>query len=227
MMNFLRKFRPNSFEEVAAAIALFRPGPMQNIDHFIKRKRGLEKIEYIHPDLEPILKSTYGIIVYQEQIMQIARLLAGYTYGEADVLRRAMSKKKEEVLIREKDKFIKQSTARGYTEKVATEVYDLILKFASYGFNRAHSVAYSMIAYKMAYLKAHYTKHFMKSLLSMVIGSEVKTKEYSYECKLNHITLLPPDINLSGKEYQIEKSGIRYPFSSIKNIGGSVVSILL
>lgn len=227
MMNFLRKFRPNSFEEVAAAIALFRPGPMQNIDHFIKRKRGLEKIEYIHPDLEPILKSTYGIIVYQEQIMQIARLLAGYTYGEADVLRRAMSKKKEEVLIREKDKFIKQSIARGYTEEVATEVYDLILKFASYGFNRAHSVAYSMIAYKMAYLKAHYTQHFMKSLLSMVIGSEVKTKEYSYECKLNHITLLPPDINLSGKEYQIEKSGIRYPFSSIKNIGGSVVSILL
>lgn len=227
MINFLKKFKPNSFEEIAAAIALFRPGPMHNIDHFIRRKRGLEKIEYLHPDLEPILKSTYGIIIYQEQIMQIARTLAGYTYAQADVLRRAMSKKKESILLSLRDQFIASSMKRGYTEEVATSVYGLILKFADYGFNRAHSVAYSIISYKMAYLKAHYKAHFMKALLSMVIGSEIKTKEYSYECKRNHTRLLAPDVNASTNTYEIEADGIRYPLSSIKNIGNSVVTTIL
>ena len=180
MINFLNKFRPNSFDDVVAAIALFRPGPMNNIDTYINRKKGLEQIDYIHDDLKPILSSTYGIIIYQEQIMQIASVMAGYSLAEADVLRKAMSKKKEDILIKEKDKFINNSIKRGYTKEISEKVYELVLKFASYGFNKAHSVSYAMIAYKMAYLKAHYYSVFMKNLLSMVIGSDIKTNEYTF-----------------------------------------------
>ncbi len=227
MMNFLRKFKPNNFEEVSAAVALFRPGPMNNIDIYINRKRGLDKIEYYHKDLEKILEPTYGVIIYQEQIMQIASTMAGYSLGEADVLRRAMSKKKEDILIKEKNKFVTRSIERGYNKLISEKVYDLIMKFAAYGFNRAHSVAYAIIAYKMAYLKANYPNYFMKSLLSMVIGSDIKTKEYIYECKLNNITILKPDINLSALEYQIEDLGIRYPLTNIKNVGINAVNMIL
>ena len=227
MMNFLRKFKPTTFEDVVASIALFRPGPMNNIDSYIKRKNGTEKIDYIDSSLKDILKPTYGIIIYQEQIMQIANVMAGYSFGEADILRRAMSKKKESILIAEKDKFINQSVKRGYSLDIATKVYDLILKFASYGFNRAHSVAYSIIAYKMAYLKAHYPNLFMKSLLTMNIGSETKTKEYIYECKMNDIKILPPDINLSSDKFIVEGDSIRYPLTGIKSIGTNVISYIL
>lgn len=227
MKNFLRKFKPNSFDEVAAAIALFRPGPMDNIDTFIKRKRGLEKIEYLDPSLEPILKSTFGIIVYQEQIMQIAVTMAGYTLAEADILRTAMSKKKEKILRKEQERFISQSIKRGYSREVATNTYHSILKFASYGFNKSHSVVYAMVAYRMAYLKAHYPKYFFASLLSNAIGSSTKTKEYIYESKLNHIDILKPDINFSDKNYKIEEIGIRYPLSNIKNVGESAIKWIL
>lgn len=218
MMNFLRKFRPNTFEDIVAALALFRPGPMNNIDSYIKRKQGQEAIDYIDEALVSILKPTYGIIVYQEQIMQIASVLAGYSLAEADVLRKAMSKKKESVLLEEKDKFINNSLQRGYSKEVATKVYDLILKFASYGFNRAHSVSYAMISYKMAYLKAHYPLIFMKHLLSLVIGSEIKTKEYLNLCR-EQIDIIHPDINLSDKDYQIINGQIIYPLTNIKNVG--------
>lgn len=227
MMNFLRKLKPNNFEDVSSAIALFRPGPMDNIDLYIKRKKEKENIDYYHPNLKPILEPTYGIIVYQEQIMQIANIMAGYSLGEADVLRRAMSKKKEDVLISERNKFIQRSNNLGYTLEVGNKVYDLIVKFAAYGFNRAHSVAYSIISYKMAYLKANYPKYFMKSLLSMVIGSEIKTKEYIYEARLNNIDILKPDINLSDEYYKIEEFGIRYPIANIKNIGINGVKTII
>lgn len=227
MMNFLRKLKASTFEDVAAAVALFRPGPMDNIDLYIRRKHNLEEINYFHPNLKPILEPTYGVIIYQEQIMQIATTMAGYTLGEADVLRRAMSKKKEAVLLQEKEKFIAQSIKLGYSLEVASEVFNLILKFAAYGFNRAHAVAYSMIAYQMAYLKAHYPKYFMKSLLSMVIGSEVKTKEYIYECRLNNINILKPDIGISKAYYTIEELGIRYPLSNIKGLGSTAVKAIL
>ncbi|MCI9233541.1 MAG: DNA polymerase III subunit alpha [Bacilli bacterium] len=226
MKNFLRKFRPTTFEDLFAALALYRPGPMNNIDSYIKRKHGKEKINYLHPDLKPILENTYGIIVYQEQIMTIANIMAGYTLGEADILRRAMSKKKEDVLLKEKERFIKRSVEREYEEEIATKVYDLILKFADYGFNRAHSVAYAMISYRMAYLKAHYPLYFMKHLLNMHIGS-IKTKDYIYECKINHIEILKPDINQSGKEYIVEKDGVRFPLSNIKNLGINAVNTIL
>ena len=223
MMNFLSKFKPNTFEDIFAALALFRPGPMQNIDSYIKRKQGKEKIDYIDPSLMNILKPTYGIIVYQEQIMQIANIMASYSLGEADILRRAMSKKKADVLIKEKEKFVSRSIKNGYSEDVAIKVYELILKFASYGFNRSHSVAYAFVAYKMAYLKAHYPLIFMKNLLSNFLNNESKTREYIYECKLKNINVLKPDINYSMSYYNIENDSIRYPLTGIKGIGESLV----
>ena len=219
MINFLRKLKPTTFEDLFAAIALYRPGPMENIDTYIKRRKGIEKVTYLHPDLEKILKSTYGIIIYQEQIMQIAVLMAGYTMGEADVLRSAMSKKKEDVLLKEKDKFINGCINKGYSEEIAKKVYELILKFASYGFNRSHSVVYSIIAYKMAYLKYYYPKEFMCALLSSVIGSDFKTKEYVFECKASKINVLKPNINESFDNYKVVSNGIIYPFTIIKNVG--------
>lgn len=227
MKNFLRKFKPNTFEEIVSAIALYRPGPMENIDSFIKRKRGEETIDYIHEDLIPILKPTYGIIVYQEQIMQIAIIMAGFSYGEADILRRAMSKKKEQVLLEQKDKFIRQSIQKGYEKETVLKVYELILKFASYGFPRAHSVSYSMISYKFAYLKAHYPAYFMKSLLGSVIGNETKTNEYIYECKVNQIEILKPSVQESIQVYKIENDKIRFPLTGIKNVGNMAVKMLV
>lgn len=223
MMNFLSKFKPTTFEDIFAALALFRPGPMHNIDSYIKRKQGKEKIDYLDPSLENVLKLTYGIIVYQEQIMQIANIMASYTLGEADILRRAMSKKKADVLIKEREKFITRSIGNGYSEEIATKVYELIFKFASYGFNRSHSVAYALVAYKMAYLKAHYPLVFMKQLLSSFLNNESKTREYVYECKLNNINILKPDINYSIEIYNIENEKIRYPLTGIKGIGESLV----
>ena len=217
MINFLKKFKISSFDDIVAAIALFRPGPMQNIVTYIKRKNGLEKYEIIKP-LEPILKSTYGIIIYQEQIMQIAHILANYSLAEADLLRKAMSKKKEDILLKEKDKFINQTIQNGYTKEVATDIYNLILKFASYGFNKAHSVSYALVSYKMAYLKAHYYPIFMKHLLSMVIGSEIKTREYINMCK-DKIEVLKPDINISDIDYIIKDNKLIYPLTNIKNVG--------
>lgn len=227
MINFLRKFQITNFEDIVAALALYRPGPMNNIDTYIKRKKGLEKIDYLHEDLVNILKPTYGILIYQEQIMQVANVLANYSLGEADVLRRAMSKKKENILLEEKDKFISRTIANGYSEYLAIKVYELILKFASYGFNRSHSVGYGIIAYKMAYLKAHYSKYFMRCLLTNDIGSSIKTKEYINECKKNNINILSPDINKSSKIYKIEEEGIRYPINNIKGIGENIIDNIL
>ena len=227
MLNFLRKFKPTTFEDIVASIALFRPGPMKNIDLYIRRKRGLEKIDYLDPSLENILKPTYGIIVYQEQIMKIANIMADYSLGEDDILRRAMSKKKEDILLKEKDKFIQRSVNKGYSSSVALKVYNLILKFASYGFNRAHSVAYSIIAYKMAYLKYYYPNIFLKNILSNVMGSSSDTKKYIYEAKLNNIKILNPNINLSTRNYEIEKDIIIYPLTGIKNVGENAVQTIL
>lgn len=227
MMNFLQKLKPNSFEDVVAALALYRPGPMGNIDHYIRRKQGKEKIDYFHDDLVPILKPTYGILIYQEQIMQVANVMAGYSLGEADVLRRAMSKKKEEVLLKERKKFISRSIQKGYSEELSNTIYDLILKFADYGFNRSHSVAYAVISIKMAYLKAYYPAYFMKSLLTESIGKSIDTKDYIYECKLNHLEVLKPDINFSNYEYIVDGTKIRFPLTGIKNCGESAVRNIL
>ncbi len=219
MINFLRKLKVNCMDDIFAAIALFRPGPMKNIPTYINRKNGKEKIDYIDSSLEPILKSTYGIMIYQEQIMQIARVMADYTLGEADILRKAMSKKKIDILLKEKETFKNRALNKGYNEELVDKVYELMLKFAEYGFNKSHSIGYSIVAYKMAYLKAHYPKEFITYLLSMEMNDDSKTKQYIYEAKKNNIDILKPDINLSDKKYKIEQNGIRYPISNIKNVG--------
>ncbi len=227
MIKFLQKLKPANFADVYAAIALFRPGPMNNIGVFIERKRKQAKINYYHSDLEPILKPTYGIIVYQEQIMQIANLMGGYSMAEADVLRKAMSKKKKDLLIKEQEKFIKNAVKRGYSEKVAQEIFALILRFAEYGFNKAHSVSYAMISYKMAYLKAHYTALFLATLLNHAIGSDVKTKEYINECRTFGVNIIKPDVNKSGKTYQVKHEKIMLPLIMIKNVSQAVVDVLI
>jgi len=219
MKNLLRKLKPTTFSDLVASVALFRPGPMNNIDSFVNRKLGREKITYLHPDLEPILKETYGIIVYQEQVMQILVKIGGYSYAEADNIRRAMSKKKEEIMREDKLHFIDQAVKLGYFKNIAEEIYNLILKFANYGFNKAHSVSYALIGYQMAYLKANYPLYFITNLLNMSIGSEIKTKEYIMEAKKKNIQILKPNINLSGNSYIIKENSLMLPLSSIKNLG--------
>ncbi len=219
MRNFLKKLKPSNFEDIFAAIALFRPGPADNIDTYIKRKNNQEKVEYLDPCLKKILANTYGIIIYQEQIIQVANIFAGYSLGEADILRRAMSKKKLELLQEEETKFIKKSQAKGHSYETSKKIFDLILKFAGYGFNRSHSVAYSIIAYKMAYLKNYYKHEFFANLLTNVIGSESKTKQYIEEAKANHIIVEKPNINYSSDKYIVHNKKIIFPFSNLKSIG--------
>jgi len=227
MRNFLKKLKPTSFEDITSAIALFRPGPANNIDSYIRRKHGKEPITYPCYELKPILENTYGILIYQEQIMQTAKIMADYTLGEADILRRAMSKKKMDVLKAEEERFVNQSVKKGYTKEKAKEVFDLILHFANYGFNRAHSVAYSVIAYKMAYLKSKYPTYFFSNLLSSVIGSEAKTKEYINEIKSLNLNILKPDINLSDSMYMVVDDGILFPLSNIKGVGSVATKAII
>ena len=222
MRNFLRQLKPNSLDDIIAAIALFRPGASSSIDEYIKRKHGEKKIEYLDDSLISITKNTYGILIYQEQIMQLANLYAGYTLGEADILRRAMSKKKLELLKKEEEKFIKKSIENNHTESQARKIYNLVLNFAGFGFNKSHSVVYSVIAYKMAYLKCHYKTIFFCNLLSNVIGSESKTNEYILEAKSNKIEIEKPTINNSKLEYIVKDNKIIYPITNIKGIGNVV-----
>ena len=226
MKNFLKKLKPSSIEDIFAAIALFRPGAALNIDTYIKRKHNQEEVKYLDDSLEQITKQTYGILIYQEQIMQLANIYAGYTLGEADILRRAMSKKKLELLQQEKEKFIRKSIENNHEEKKAKEIFDLVLNFAGYGFNKSHSVVYSIIAYKMAYLKAHYPNVFFSNLLTNVIGSEAKTNEYIIEVKSNNIEIEKPTINNSSNIYKIINNKIIYPISNIKGIGNVIASLI-
>jgi len=219
MKNFLSKLKANSFNDLIAAVALFRPGPMQNIDLFIQRKEGKIKINYLDDSLESILQDTYGVIVYQEQIMEILKTMAGYTYAEADNIRRAMSKKKLDVMEQEKNRFVEKSMNLGYSKEVATNIYDLILKFANYGFNKAHSVSYALIGYQMAYLKTNYPTYFIANLLNMSLDSVIKTKEYLDEAKKNNIKFTKPNINSSNLKYQVSEDTLQLPLSVIKNVG--------
>ncbi|MBU0996614.1 MAG: DNA polymerase III subunit alpha [Firmicutes bacterium] len=227
MMNLLREMQIEEFEDISTCIALFRPGPMESIPSFIKRRNKKEKVSFLHEDLKPILESTEGIIVYQEQIMKIANVFAGYSLGEADVLRRAVSKKKETVLQEERAKFIDSCIKNHRDEKTSNQIYDLIVKFANYGFNKSHSVVYSLVAYWMAYLKANYPTFFMAELLDSSIGSQRATNDYIKECRKLGITVLPPDINLSDKHYRFEKNHLRYPYLGVKNVGSIVADKLV
>jgi DNA polymerase III subunit alpha len=219
MRKVLMRLKPSEFEDIVAVNALYRPGPMENIPLFIDRKHGIMPIQYPHPDLEKILGKTYGVIVYQEQIMQIASKMAGFSLGEADLLRRAVSKKKKEVLDKERVHFITGSIQNGYTREVANEIYDLIVRFANYGFNRSHAVAYSFISYQLAYLKAHYPLFFMTALLTSAIGNETRIAQYIREVKQMNYKVLSPSINKSAHSFRVENGAIRYSLSAIKGIG--------
>ena len=227
MRKFLRELKPNNFEDIVAAIALFRPGPAANIDTYIKRKEGREKVTYLDNSLELILKKTYGIMIYQEQVMQTVSYYADYSLGEADILRRAISKKKKDVLIEEEERFLRKAKALGKDENISKELFAQILKFAGYGFNRSHAVAYSMVAYKMAYLKVHYPLYFYTNLLSNVIGVESKLNEYVREVRSVKIKIVKPDINLSTSMFRVVDGKILFPFSTIKGIGVSVCKTII
>ena len=219
MMSLMRQMQIDKFEDIATCISLHRPGPMENIPSFIRRRNQEERITYLDFDLLPILKDTQGIIVYQEQIMKIANKFAGYSLGEADVLRRAVSKKNRETLEKERTKFVEGVIKNGYTEDTGNQIYDYIVKFANYGFNKSHAVAYSYIAYWMAYLKANYSKYFLAVLLNAQIGSVVGTKKYIMECQKLDIKILPPRINKSRDTYMFEGNNLRFPYKAIKSIG--------
>ena len=227
MKNLLSKMQPSNFDDLVAAVALFRPGPMQNIDTYLKRKKGLEKVDYLDDSLESILKNTYGIMIYQEQIMQVLVAMGGFSFAEADNVRRAMSKKKKDIMDENRDVFISRAMDKGFTKEKSVEVFDLITKFADYGFNKAHSVSYAMIGYQMAYLKANYPVYFIANLLNMSIGSDIKTKEYIDEARKKNIKIFKPNINISKNYYLIKDNALLLPLNAIHNVGVSAVDDII
>lgn len=227
MKSLVGQMKMREFEDIVTVLALFRPGPMENIPSYLRRRHGEEKVSYPHPVLEEVLKSTNGIIVYQEQILKIASLFAGYTFGEADVLRRAVSKKLENVLVEERQHFVEKSLQQGHSVEISNEIYDYIVKFSNYGFNRAHSVAYAMVAYWMAYLKANYPKYFISVLTSSVIGSERQTRNYIFEAHKLGVKILPPSVNISTTLYQPVNDDLVFPLLGVKNVGRKNVYNLL
>lgn len=214
----LYKLRLKTFDDLVAVLALYRPGPMDNIDEFIERKHG-KPFRYLHPALEPILNKTYGIIVYQEQIMLIAQSFAGFSLGQADLLRRAVSKKKESELKMLEDSFIHGAIQKGYDRATAVELYQYILKFANYGFNKSHSVAYGLLAYQMAYLKAHYFQIFIFKILNNVIGSTQTMIEYLHYAKAHGVKTYRPDINISSDVFVVHQGNLFMPLVAIHSIG--------
>ncbi|WP_373305648.1 DNA polymerase III subunit alpha [Secundilactobacillus yichangensis] len=216
--NVLRRLHPDTFELVAAVNALYRPGPMENIDHFIKRRLGQEPVTYPDDSLKEILAPTYGIIVYQEQVMQVASTMAGFTLGQADLLRRAMSKKKQATMEAMRKRFTDGAAAKGHAVKVAEATFEYIDRFANYGFNRSHAVAYSKMAFELAYLKTHYPAAFFTALLNSVLNNSAKTKLYLMEAKRHQVKILPPNINHSGAYFRLEQNQIRFGLASIKGM---------
>jgi len=223
----LQELKPTNFEDIVAVLALYRPGPMQFIPDYIQVKHGTREAVYPHQNLSAILQDTYGIIVYQEQIMQIASTMAGFSLGEADLLRRAVSKKKREILLQERVHFVQGALKNGYTSETAGEVYDMIVRFADYGFPRSHAVAYAVLAFQTAYLKAHYPVEFMAALISESMGSSTKVVEYLDECRKMGIEVLPPDVALSKASFTIENGQIRFGLAAIKNIGTNVIEAIV
>ncbi len=219
MRRMLTKMLPSCLADIIATIALYRPGPMDSIPTYIERKHNGGEIRYKMPSIAPILSETYGCIVYQEQVMQIFRAVAGYSFARADVVRRAMAKKKADVLEAERADFVCGAVERGMTDADANELFDDMASFSSYAFNKSHATAYAVISYRTAYLKCHYTKEYMSSLLDSVLGWESKTAEYIEECAHYGIKVLAPDINESRADYTVGEDGIRYGLAALKGLG--------
>jgi DNA polymerase-3 subunit alpha len=227
MKRAIREVQPSSFEDVAALLALFRPGPMESLPSYARRKNGLEKVSYLSPELEPILKNTYGIIVYQEQIMQIVRAMAGFSYGQADLFRRAISKKNAEKLAALKDSFLQGCLAEGKDKAVAEKVYALIYKFADYGFNRSHAVSYAVLTCEMAYLKSRFPREFYCAILDGMSPSEAKFKDVLSEIKALGLRMAVPDVNRSTRGFKVDGEAIRFPLDAIKGLQSNFHNALL
>lgn len=228
MRDVLRKLKPDVFEDIIAVVALYRPGPMDNIPSFIERKNGREDIAYMHPVLEPILKETYGIMIYQEQVMQAAQEMAGYSLGSADLLRRAMGKKIQAEMDAQREQFVKGATELDTTAEKASEVFDTIAKFAGYGFNKSHAAAYALVAYQTGYLKANYPVEFMAATMTLDMQNTEKLDGFKSELKRLGIDLLPPSVNHSGVGFTVEQKpdeswAVRYALAAIKNVGAGAI----
>jgi DNA polymerase-3 subunit alpha len=229
MRDVLRKYQPNSIEDLTALNALYRPGPIQGgmIDDFVDRKHGRKKVEYELPELQEILQETLGVIVYQEQVMQIANRLAGYSLGEADLLRRAMGKKKAEEMAQQRERFVEGAAQRKYPPKKIEKIFDLMAQFAGYGFNKSHSAAYALLAYHTAYLKTHYPVEFMAALLTSVTGSTDDVVKYINECREMGIAVEAPDINVSDANFTPHGENIRFGLAAVKNVGGNAIESIV
>ncbi|HVR16569.1 MAG TPA: DNA polymerase III subunit alpha [Candidatus Limnocylindrales bacterium] len=223
------KIRPNCFEDLVAILALYRPGPLDSgmAEEYIKRKHGKEKIKYLHPLLDTILKDTYGVIVYQEQVMQIAQVLGGYTMGDADILRRAMGKKDPQEMAAQRERFVDGARAKKIDEKKATEIFDQMETFARYGFNKSHSAAYALVSYQTAYLKTHYPVEFMASLMTSEMGDTDKVIKNLSECRAKDIEVLAPDVNESRADFTPIGDKVRFGLAAVKNVGEKAVEVIL
>jgi DNA polymerase-3 subunit alpha len=229
MRDVLRRYKPDTVEDLTALNALYRPGPIQGgmIDDFIERKLGRRKVEYMLPELEGILKETLGVIVYQEQVMQISNVVASYSLGEADLLRRAMGKKKPEEMAKQRDRFMSGAAALGHKKDVAGELFDQMEKFAGYGFNKSHSAAYALLAYQSAYLKTHYPVEFMAALLTSETSKPDSVVKYIGECRELGIAVEPPDVQISGAQFTPHGENIRFGLAAVKNVGGNAIESII
>jgi DNA polymerase-3 subunit alpha len=229
MRDILIRYQPERIEDLCALNALYRPGPIQGgmIDDFINRKHGRKQVVYDLPELKEVLAETYGVIVYQEQVMQVANRLAGYSLGDADLLRRAMGKKKPEEMAKQRERFVKGALERNFPQKKIEKIFDLMEQFAGYGFNKSHSAAYAYLAYITAYLKAHYAREFMSALLTAETGNTAKVVKYMNECRDMGIQVLPPDVNKSDKDFTPDGESIRFGLCAIKNVGGGAVESII
>ena len=227
MQNALRKLQPDRIEDIIVLISLNRPGPMENIPTYINRKHGIEEPDYFHPILEPALKETYGVVVYQEQVMEVARCMAGYSLGEADLLRRAMGKKIKEEMDKQRDKFVDGAIRNNIDKKQASNIFELIAKFAGYGFNKSHAAAYAIISYQTAYLKANYPVQFYCALLNLCIADTEKICLFIYEIRQHNIEVLPPDINYSEVMFSVENRKIRYGLLALKKVGINALTAII
>jgi DNA polymerase-3 subunit alpha len=229
MTNLVKELKPEKFEDLIPLVALYRPGPLGSgmVTDFINGRHGRKKVTYLHPLLEPILKDTFGVILYQEQVMQIASTLAGFTLGQADLLRRAMGKKKPEVIAAQRENFMKGAAEHNISPKLAEEIFNLIAHFADYGFNKSHSAAYALVAYQTAWLKANYPQEFMAALLTSVMGANDKVGFYIEECRRMGLSVQPPDINASSAGFTVDGAAIRFGLAGVKNVGDNAIAGIL
>lgn len=229
MRSLIKDLKPSTFEEIIALLALYRPGPLESgmVEDYVKRKHREVPVKYDLPELQPILRETHGVILYQEQVMEIASKVAGFSMGQADLLRRAMGKKKSKEMQMQKEFFIEGAVKRGVTRHKATELFNLCAKFAGYGFNKSHSTAYGVISYQTAYLKANYPVEFMAALLTSVMGNTDKVTDYINECRRMGIKILPPDINESYRNFTVTQEGVRFGLSAVKNVGVAAIDSII